>query len=105
MLIIRLQRTGTKNKPQFRIVLAEAARSASKKFKEVLGSYHPRSKNFAIKDAERLKYWLSLNVQISPTVKNLFIEKKLIDGKKTKAWAPKKKKKEAEAQPAEAPKA
>lgn len=97
MLIIRLQRTGTKNKPQFRLVLAESARSASKKFMEILGHYHPRTKNFAVKNEERLKHWLKQNVALSPTVRNLLVEKKLLEGKKTKAWAPKKKKLEEKA--------
>ena len=90
MLTIRLQRAGTKNRPAFRIVLAEKARSASKKFHEILGHYNPRSKDFGIKDPERLKYWIAQHVQISPTVHNLFIEKKLMEGTKVKAWAPKK---------------
>ncbi|MEJ0021736.1 MAG: 30S ribosomal protein S16 [Candidatus Doudnabacteria bacterium] len=91
MLTIRLQRTGTKNKADFRIVLAQAHRSASKKVLEVLGHYNPRSKNFGIKDPERLNYWIAQHVQISPTVHNLFVEKKLVTSKKVKAWQPKKK--------------
>jgi small subunit ribosomal protein S16 len=95
MLTIRLQRVGTKNKPQFRLVLAEAHKSASKKFIEVLGHYHPRSKQFGIKSEERLKYWLGQHVQLSPTVHNLFVDKKLISEAKVKAWNPKKKEAEA----------
>lgn len=105
MLTIRLQRTGTKNKPSFRIVLAQSYRSASKKFLEVIGHYNPRTKSFGIKDEERLKYWLGQNVQISPTVKNLFIEKKLVSGKKVSAWRPKKKAATAEKPAAPAPSA
>jgi small subunit ribosomal protein S16 len=93
MLTIRLQRTGTKNRPAFRLVLAQAYRSASKKFLEVLGHYNPRSKEFGIKNEERLKYWLSQNVHLSPTVHNLLVEKKLLDAKKVQAWKPKKKEK------------
>lgn len=89
MLTIRLQRVGAKNSPAFRVVLAEAHRSVSKKFLEILGHYNPGSKVFGIKDEERLKYWLSQNVQLSPTVHNLLVEKKLIDDKKLKAWRPK----------------
>lgn len=89
MLTIRLQRTGTKNKPQFRLVLAEAHRSASKKFLEVLGHYNPGNKQFGLKNEERLKYWLGQHVQLSPTVHNLLVEKKLISEKKVKAWRPK----------------
>lgn len=109
MLTIRLQRTGTKNKADFRIVLAQAHRSASKKVLEVLGHYNPRSKNFGIKDQERLNYWIAQHVQVSPTVHNLFVEKKLVTAKKVKAWQPKKSAKgesatgEKAGQPAPAP--
>jgi small subunit ribosomal protein S16 len=95
MLTIRLQRTGTKNKPEFRIVLAQSYRSASKKSLEILGHYNPRTKNFGIKDPQRLNHWLAQHVSVSPTVHNLLIEKKIIQGKKVKAWAPKKKEAEA----------
>ena len=91
MLIIRLQRTGIKNKPSFRIVLAESYRAAGKQALEVLGHYNPKHKDFAIKDPERLKYWLGQHVSVSPTVFNLLVEKKMVEGKKVKAWQPKKK--------------
>jgi small subunit ribosomal protein S16 len=97
MLTIRLQRVGTKNKPQFRLVLAEAHKSASKKFLEVLGHYHPRTKSFGIKDEERLKYWLGQHVQLSATVHNLLVDKKFVTEPKVKAWKPKKKEGEAAA--------
>jgi small subunit ribosomal protein S16 len=101
MLIIRLQRTGTKNRPTFRLVLAQAHRSASKRFVEVLGHYNPRSKDFGIKNEDRLKYWLGQHVHLSPTVHNLLVDKKLLEGAKVKAWQPKKKEKvEGEAAPA-----
>jgi small subunit ribosomal protein S16 len=100
MLTIRLQRTGTKNKPSFRIVLAESYRAASKQVLEVLGHYNPLNKGFAIKDAERLKYWLGQHVSVSPTVHNLLVEKKMLDAKKVQAW--KAKKKEAAETPAPA---
>lgn len=99
MLTIRLQRTGTKNKPAFRIVLAQAHTAASKKFLEVLGHYNPVAKDFAIKNEERLKYWLAQRVKLSPTVHNLLVEKKLLDEKKMKAWKPKRKV-QAEGEPA-----
>jgi small subunit ribosomal protein S16 len=91
MLTIRLQRTGTKNKADFRIVLAQSYRSASKKSLEVLGHYNPRSKQLGIKDKERLSYWIGQHVSVSPTVHNLLVENKFLSGKKVKAWQPKKK--------------
>jgi small subunit ribosomal protein S16 len=100
MLTIRLQRTGTKNKPAFRVVLAEAYRAASKQVLEVLGHYNPKSKDFGIKDESRLKYWIAQHVSISPTVYNLLVEKKLVEGKKVKAWQPRKKEAEAVVPPA-----
>lgn len=86
MLIIRLQRTGKKNAADFRIVLAQKTSSAKKKFVEVLGSYNPRLKAFAIKSEERLKYWIAQQVEISPTVHNLLVGKNLLDAKKVKAF-------------------
>lgn len=103
MLTIRLQRTGTKNRPTYRLVLAQAHRAAAKSFVEVLGHYNPRNKEFGLKNEDRLKYWLSQHVQLSPTVHNLLVEKKFVDAKKVKAWQPKKKEKpEGEATPAAA---
>jgi len=106
MLTIRLQRTGSKNRPAFRVVLAQAYRAASKKVLEVLGNYNPATKVLGVKDEARIKYWLGQNVQLSPTVHNLFVQNKLVDAKKVKAWQPKKKEvteAPAAAAPAEAP--
>lgn len=89
MLTIRLQRTGTKNKPAFRLVLAQAYKAAGKKFVEVLGHYNPRTKAFGLKDETRLKYWLSQHVHLSPTVHNLLVDKKFVETPKVKAWRPK----------------
>lgn len=97
MLTIRLQRMGAKNKPSFRIVLAESYRAAGKQALEVLGHYNPIRKDFAIKDQERLNYWLGQHVSVSPTVHNLLVEKKIILEKKVKAWKPRKKEGEAQA--------
>jgi len=110
MLTIRLQRTGSRNNPSFRIVLAQSYRAASKKAIEVLGHYNPLNKDFAIKDSDRVKKLLDQNTQLSPTVHNLFVEKKLVTTPKVKAWQPKKKEgqtpapaPQAQATPAPAP--
>ena len=103
MLTIRLQRVGKKNQPVFRIVLAEKHRAASKKALEILGHYNPRTKEFGIKSDERLKYWIAEHVQLSPTIHNLFIDKKILTGDKVKAWNPKKKAEAAQAAEAPAP--
>lgn len=89
MLIIRFQRVGRVHTPDFRIVLAEKHRSASKKSVEVLGSYNPQSKNLQVKDQDRLQYWLNQHVEVSPSVWNLLVSKSLAQGPKIKAWRPK----------------
>lgn len=85
MLIIRLQRTGKRNQADFRIVLAEKTASASKKYQEILGSFNPRKKVFKAEE-ERVKYWISQHVAMSPTVHNLFVTKGLMEGAKVKAF-------------------
>ncbi len=86
MLTIRLQRTGKKNRPAFRIILAEKTSAASKKFVEVLGSYNPASKQLGLKNQDRLNYWIAQKVAISPTVHNLLVTHKLLDAKKVAAF-------------------
>ena len=98
MLTIRLQRTGKKNQADFRIILAEKAAAASKKFIEVLGNYNPHKKDFRVKE-ERVKYWLAQNVECSPTVHNLMVTKGFLTVPKVKAFSVPKK----PAAPVEAP--
>lgn len=86
MLTLRLQRSGKKNKPEFRVVLAQKTAAAGKKFLEVLGNYNPRTKNLGIKSEERLKYWIAQHVEISETLHNLLVTKNLLDAKKVKAF-------------------
>lgn len=86
MLTLRLQRSGKKNRPEFRVVLAQKTAAAGKKFLEVLGNYNPRTKDFVVKSEERLKYWIAQHVEISPTLHNLLVSKNLLDSKKTKAF-------------------
>lgn len=102
MLIIRLQRSGKRHKPEFRIVLAEKTASASKKFQEILGYYNPRNKAFTVKDEARLKYWIDQHVELSPTVHNLLVSKSLIQGSKVQAFKVPKKPAEPEAPATEA---
>ena len=96
MLTIRLQRTGKKKQADFRIVLAEKTFSVSKKHQEILGAYNPHKKTFKVNE-ERVKYWLSQSVQLSPTVHNLFIKNKLMEGERVRAFNTPKKPTPAEA--------
>lgn len=103
MLTIRLQRAGKKNRPDFRIVLAETTAAAGKKFNEILGNYNPRTKVFALKNAERVQYWIAQHVKLSPTIHNLFVTQKVIEGKKVTAFSVPKKEVKAEEAPKAAP--
>ena len=96
MLTIRLQRTGKKKQADFRIVLAEKTFSVSKKHQEILGTYNPHKKVFKVNE-ERVKYWISQHVSFSPTVHNLFITNKLMEGQKVRAFNTPKKPSSAEA--------
>lgn len=81
MLVIRFQRIGRRNDPAFRIVLTERRSKPKSGEIEILGSFHPKTKETLIK-AERIAYWLSRGAQPSPRVHNLLVGKKLISGRK-----------------------
>jgi small subunit ribosomal protein S16 len=72
---IRLKRIGAKNKPAFRIVVADARSPRDGKFIEELGTYLPRKKGdkFTL-NLDRAKYWVSKGAQPSETVAS-FIKK------------------------------
>jgi len=83
MLKIRLQRTGRKHSPAFRLVLTDSKNSTkSGRFNEVLGSYDPSKTNEAL-NADRIKHWISMGAGLTGSVSNLLIKKGLIRGKKT----------------------
>lgn len=111
MLIIRLQRVGRIHEPTFRVVLVDSKRSTkSGQALEVLGNHDARkAKNNSNVDAERIKYWISKGAQLSDTMRNLLISKKIITGKKVNALPKKRPIKkeltEEEKKAAEAPKA
>lgn len=113
---MRLQRTGRKNNPSYRVVVTDS-RNAAKRGRSVdlLGSYDPLKGRFSI-NAEKAKLWLSRGVQPSDTIYNFLVSEKIIEGKKKnvlskkspiideakiKAEAEAKAKKEADAKAAE----
>ncbi len=108
MLRIRLQRTGRKHEPTFRLVLTESTNSTkSGKFLDVLGSYDPRSKKGQF-NAEKIKEWIGKGARVTDTVHNLLINQNIISGKKinvlpkkTPPVVEKKEEPKAETKPAE----
>jgi len=64
---IRLRRTGKRNAPSNRIVVADNRCPRDGRFIETLGTYDPRNKMEKI-DLERAEYWISQGAQPSETV-------------------------------------
>jgi small subunit ribosomal protein S16 len=93
------------------VVLVDSKRSTkSGQALEVLGSHDTRkAKKNSNVDADRIKYWISKGAQLSDTMRNLLISKKVITGKKVNALPKKRPIKkeltEEEKKAAEAPKA
>ena len=82
MLKIRMQRTGRINLPSYRIVVVEHTESPKTgKFVDKVGTYNPKSKERVL-DAEKIKYWISVGAQPSPTVHNMLVSLGIISGKK-----------------------
>ena len=71
-----MKRIGSKNKPAFRIVVADSRSPRDGRFIEEIGTYQPLKRgddNFSL-NVERAKYWLSKGAQPSDTVAS-FIKK------------------------------
>jgi len=82
MLKIRLQRTGRKNDPHFRLIVTESTlKPKTSQFAEIVGTYNVKAGIFEAK-ADRVKHWISVGAQATPTAHNLLISKGVIAGKK-----------------------
>ncbi len=112
MLKIRLQRTGRKHEPTFKLVLTDSKNSTkSGKFLEVLGSHDFRGSKKPTIKSDRIAYWMKHGAKLTDTLHNLLISEKIITGKKVNVLPKKTVKKEeakeeakAEAKTEEAPK-
>lgn len=105
--MIRLQRTGRKHEPTFRVVLTDSKNGPkSGKYLKNLGWYDTRLKNDAGKqmDTAAIKEWMSKGAKLSLTLHNFLISQKVIEGKKLNAL-PKKTVQKKEEAPSEASKA
>ena len=98
MLVIRFFRIGKKNQPSFKLVVTDKRKSSVKgRYVEEVGFFDPlKDKKFLRSD--RIKYWLSVGAKPSPTVYNLLISEKIIEGKKIPKFKKSKKKEEKKAE-------
>lgn len=106
MLVIRLQRTGRKNMPAYRIVLSEKAKHARKGMQEILGHYLPKGEKPHFEcDQARAAHWIKLGAVPSDTVARLLAKAGMKDLEKYVSRYTKKKSKSAPAEeaPAAAP--
>jgi len=98
--MIRLQRIGRTNDPSFRVVLTDRRNSPkSRNFVEILGTMNAKTGKPAL-EADRIKHWLKMGAKPSPSMHNLLISEKVIEGKKLNVLpkkSPRKKEVEGEA--------
>lgn len=80
MLKIRLQRTGRKNDPSFRVVVTEHTRGPkSEKHVDRVGFYNPKTKEQKL-EADRITSWIEKGAQASGTVHNMLIKAGIVKG-------------------------
>ena len=72
MLVIRLRRAGSKNRPFFRVVVTEGKSARDGRFVEVLGHYNPRTKpETLVLNQDRVAHWMKNGATPSDTVRTL----------------------------------
>ena len=72
-VVIRLQRTGKRTQPQYRVIAAEKRSAVGSQAKEVLGTFNPCVKdNEQIKlNMERVNHWIKTGAVPSRTVASI----------------------------------
>lgn len=85
MLRIKLSRRGKKKQPIYRILVIEKQKDPWGDFLENVGTYNPRDKeNRLTLKEDRIKHWMSVGAQPTPTVHNLLVDAGLIKEKKVR---------------------
>jgi small subunit ribosomal protein S16 len=74
---IRLRREGAKNRPYYKVVVADSRSPRDGKFIEILGTYDPKKTdhNSSLK-LDRIEHWMSQGAQPSDTVRSLIKKNK-----------------------------
>lgn len=72
MVVLRLRREGTKNRPFYRIVAADQRYKRDGRFLEILGHYDPMKKDDSVVvQLDRAQHWIDRGAQPSDTVRSL----------------------------------
>jgi small subunit ribosomal protein S16 len=74
---IRLRREGAKNRPYYKVVVADSRSPRDGKFIEAIGTYDPKKtgRNSWL-NVERAEYWIGKGAQPSDTVRSLIKKNK-----------------------------
>ncbi len=74
---IRLRREGARNRPYYKVVVADSRSPRDGKFIEILGTYDPKKPdhNSSLK-LDRIEHWISRGAQPSDTVRSLIKKNK-----------------------------
>src|SRR6266849_3747074 len=101
---IRLRREGAKNRPYYKVVVADSRSPRDGKFIEIIGTYDPKKPghNSTLK-IDRAEYWISKGAQPSDTVRSLIKKNKNPEAAAKKAAAAAAKKAAAAPKAAQAP--
>ena len=75
MVVLRMSRQGSKKRPFYRIVAADKRSPRDGRFIDLIGTYDPRTKAFAL-DADRFAHWVKNGAQPSATVASLIRRQK-----------------------------
>ena len=74
---IRLRREGAKNRPYYKVVVADSRSPRDGKFIETIGTYDPKTPGHnSSLNLERAEYWISKGAQPSDTVRSLIKKNK-----------------------------
>ena len=91
MLKIRMSRGGTKKRPFYKIVIADARCPRDGRFIERVGHYNPLLPKENVErvkmDLDRIKYWLSQGAQPSDRIERFLVEVGLAEKKAAEATA------------------
>jgi small subunit ribosomal protein S16 len=80
MVKIRLRRVGAKNKPSYRIVVADSRSPRDGAFINVIGHYNPLTEPATVVvDEEQALHWLSQGAQPTATVVRLLSQAGIIE--------------------------
>jgi small subunit ribosomal protein S16 len=73
---IRLRRTGSRNHPSYRLVVADSRAKRDGRFVESIGYYNPLHNPAVVEvDEERALYWLKQGAQPTETVRSMLVKK------------------------------